>query len=128
MVAHQVSGQVKWFTHAPEINTALSAHDPNTKTVDLSDICAYAASVDLLYHISFQNDGPAPVDNIAVSDQLDLQLEANSVNPAGASHACNFIPAASGSHLIQFQFNSIKLPGINQKMPYQYILQRKTKL
>lgn len=124
--------QDKLVCNNPQLNiceisktTALSAHDPNSKMVNIESICSNSPSTLLEYRIRFQNDGEYFADPIVVTDELDPNLvDPLSVVVTSSSHGsclpCIYSPDPANPNIATFTFMGIQLPGSNQIVPNKY--------
>ncbi|MCW5924236.1 MAG: PKD domain-containing protein [Saprospiraceae bacterium] len=93
-------------------NVVESSHDPNRKTAFIEERNGQQY---LIYQITFQNDGPAPVKKVTITDELDAKLKNCVLNNSNFSHH----PAGTFSFsvqngIIEAVINNINLPGTGQ--------------
>ncbi|MDF2450044.1 MAG: hypothetical protein K0R26_2548 [Bacteroidota bacterium] len=113
--------------------TVTGSYDPNDKTpspIGVGSNGTIAASVtDLTYLIRFQNTGNGPAVNIVVKDTLSTNVNVNSFEMLGSSHAYN-VEILPGN-VLRWKFNNIMLPDSNSNEPgshgyIQYRIKRTT--
>lgn len=96
----------------PANNTVLvhqlitNSFDPNDKLAEPSGMID--AGTVIYYTIRFQNTGTAVAYNVIVRDTLDQNLEINTFQLTGSSHAMNF--SMDGNGVANFIFYNIMLP------------------
>ncbi len=102
------------------------AIDPNDKLVNPNRMEDFPENYTLFgeyleYTIRFQNTGNDTAFNVVVTDQLDTNLDWNSIRIIGASH--NYIVSLDSVGLLTFKFNNIFLPDstTNEILSHGYI-------
>ncbi len=100
------------------LKSAGAPHDPNVKNVFPECIYSnYDSSQKLLYHITFQNEGNAPAQNVIIKDVLDTQfLDISTLNFIDSEYPYNVNIIGNE---IEIVFDEINLPGLNQT-DYKY--------
>lgn len=93
--------------------------DPNDKNVEPKGVGAQGivpmTTNQLTYHINFQNVGTAPAINVKIKDQLDNNIDWNSLTILGSSFPVQ--TNISGTGLVNFLFDNILLPDSNANEP-----------
>jgi uncharacterized repeat protein (TIGR01451 family) len=90
----------------------LGSFDPNDKKVYPPGKCEsfyVLENTTLTYTIRFQNTGTATAINIKIKDQLDQNLDINSLRVVGSSHAPLYSSILPGG-VLEFRLDSILLP------------------
>lgn len=95
----------------------VSSYDPNIKEVaplGAGTKGYITKNENMTYTIHFQNTGTAPARNITITDEIDNDLDINSLHILGATHNANLYREGSK---IKFRFENINLPdsGSNYK-------------
>lgn len=88
----------------------IAAYDPNDKVESHGERilhATFAANDYLYYTIRFENLGNASAIDVTITDELDNQIDENSVEMVSASH--NYILDRMGANLT-WRFNNIQLP------------------
>jgi uncharacterized repeat protein (TIGR01451 family) len=116
-------GEVITFTAAadsalvdatPDNNTAtvsqvlVNSYDPNDKTVLQEAFLNDDTQNYLRYVVRFQNTGTAEAVNVAITDQLDQNVDWSTFRPVSASH--NYSAQLNEVGLVTFNFDNINLP------------------
>ncbi|MEM7185736.1 MAG: T9SS type A sorting domain-containing protein [Bacteroidota bacterium] len=87
----------------------VGAFDPNDKTVVQGEqIPEEAVGRFLDYVVRFQNNGNADAINVLIEDELDVNLQWNTLRPLSASH--NYRVEISDGNKVSFIFEDINLP------------------
>lgn len=93
--------------------------DPNDKNVEPKGVGAQGivpmSTNELTYHINFQNVGTAPAINVKINDQLNSNIDWNSLTVLGSSFPVQ--TNISGTGLVNFLFDNILLPDSNANEP-----------
>lgn len=93
--------------------------DPNEKNVEPKGIGAQGivppTTSELTYHINFQNVGTAPAINVKIKDQLNNNIDWNSLQVIGSSAPVQ--TNVSGTGLVNFLFDNILLPDSTHNEP-----------
>jgi hypothetical protein len=92
------------------VTTVVGSYDPNNKQVSpigLDSIGAVGHDTNLNYHINFQNVGTAPAYHIIVQDELDDDLDMNTIMLGNASHPYQF---STYERTLTWTFQNINLP------------------
>lgn len=93
--------------------------DPNEKNVEPKGFGTQGivppATNELTYHINFQNVGTAPAINVRIKDQLNNNIDWNSLQVLGSSAPVQ--TNVSGSGLVNFLFDNILLPDSTHNEP-----------
>lgn len=94
-----------------------SSFDPNMKEVSPTGNGTpgyIAPNTDLTYTIHFQNTGTAPAKKVIISDEIDTDLDINSLHILHATHNANMYV---DGRTVKFRFDNINLPdsGTNMK-------------
>lgn len=87
-----------------------SSYDPNIKEVAEIGfgIEGYIApNREMTYTIHFQNTGTAAAKNVTIADEIDVDLDINTIHILGATHNTNMFKDGS---TIKFRFENINLP------------------
>ena len=95
---------------ATSTQEVIAAYDPNDKVESHGERILHSsfANNDYLYYtIRFENLGNASAIDVTITDELDNQIDENSVEMVSASH--NYILDRMGSNLT-WRFNNIQLP------------------
>ncbi|MEM1319260.1 MAG: FG-GAP-like repeat-containing protein [Bacteroidota bacterium] len=102
------------------------AIDPNDKLVSPNRLDDYPENYTLFgeeleYTIRFQNTGNDTAFNVVITDQLDANLDWNSLEIIGASHA--YTSSLDSSGLLTFEFRNILLPDstTNEPLSHGYV-------
>jgi uncharacterized repeat protein (TIGR01451 family) len=96
--------------------TVIGSHDPNDiQVLEGDSIYLNEADEYLHYIIRFQNTGTASAINVSVSNELDSNLDWNTLQIENISHA-NRIEIVDGNQL-EFIFNNINLPDATTNEP-----------
>ncbi|MGB0885099.1 MAG: T9SS type A sorting domain-containing protein [Chitinophagales bacterium] len=96
------------------IDTVVGSWDPNDKAVSPNgDITV--DDKDHSYHIRFQNEGTAPAVLVVVRDNLDDNLDIQTLRNVSASH--NFVLTVENTDELVFTFNNIMLPAKQDDEP-----------
>jgi len=66
-----------------------NSHDPNNKLVTTNGQCVLDS---LIYTINFENEGTAPADLVYLIDEVDRQLDMNSISMISSSHSPHIVP------------------------------------
>jgi fimbrial isopeptide formation D2 family protein len=88
----------------------VSSYDPNIKEVaplGKGTQGYIAKNEEMTYTIHFQNTGTAAARNITITDEIDADLDINSIHILGATHNSNIYREGSK---IKFRFENINLP------------------
>ncbi len=99
--------------------------DPNEKEVTPVGTTSLGivpmTTSELIYHIEFQNCGTAPAINVRIKDQLDNNLQWNTVEVLGSSFPVQ--TNVSGTGYIDFLFDNILLPdsNVNEKKSHGFV-------
>lgn len=92
-----------------------NAHDPNHKSVWLEE---RAGKQYLVYMIEFQNDGPGVVENVTITDELDVKLKGCALNDANLilkpARGQKILPTFLSNGIINVDWRGINLPGLGQ--------------
>jgi Secretion system C-terminal sorting domain len=98
--------------------TVIGSFDPNNKLVSPQGIGVEGKispdTEEITYTINFQNTGTAPAVNVVVTDQIDANLNIESIQLIGTSH--NAEMSILGNN-ITWTFNNIQLPDSNANEP-----------
>ena len=94
-----------------------ASYDPNIKEVSPKgdgNKGYIKKNTDMTYTIHFQNTGTAAARNITITDEIDADLDINSIHILGATHNANMF---RDGKIIKFRFENINLPdsGTNYK-------------
>lgn len=87
-----------------------SSYDPNIKEVSplgRGKQGFIAKNTEMTYTIHFQNTGTARAKNITIADEIDANLDINSIHILGATHKTNLY---KDNKTIKFRFENINLP------------------
>ncbi|MFT6503024.1 MAG: putative repeat protein (TIGR01451 family) [Crocinitomicaceae bacterium] len=88
-----------------------NSYDPNFKSVNPTGVCPehfVLKDQTLTYTVHFQNTGTASAINISILDELDADLDINSLRVVSQSHP--MIMDVLPSNTIDFKFDAINLP------------------
>ena len=99
-------------------NIILCSYDPNDKNVFPKGVGTdgyIAANQPLEYTVRFQNTGNAPATNVIVTDQLDANLDWNSIEVVAYSHNVSTEVKPNGQ--VEFKFLNIML--VDSSVSYQ---------
>lgn len=92
----------------PVLECAFDPNDKQVTPVGAGDAHLTAMDALLTYTIRFQNTGTIPAIDVVIHDQLDTDLDPQSVHFVGASHPVHMMIDDNGA--ITFTFNGIMLP------------------
>lgn len=96
--------------------TVVGSYDPNDiQVLEGDEIFLEEADDYLHYIIRFQNTGTASAINVKVSNQLDPNLDWNTIQLENVSHS-NRVEITNGNQ-IEFIFDNINLPDVNTNEP-----------
>lgn len=99
--------------------------DPNDKSVTPAGTTSLGivpmSTSELVYHINFQNCGTAPAINVKIKDQLDNNLDWNTIEILGSSFPVQ--TNISGTGQATFLFDNILLPdsNVNEKKSHGFV-------
>lgn len=96
--------------------------DPNNKLVDYTNlndpstllVSGIDPNQEIRYTINFQNTGNAPAHNVVVVDEMSTNLDINSYQFVGSSHACDIMRNGTTTN---YKFMNIMLPDSTNDEP-----------
>ncbi len=116
-IIEPVSGDLTEADNTFTLNqTVIGSHDPNDiQVLEGESIFIEEADEYLHYIIRFQNTGTASAINVSVSNELDSNLDWNTLQIENISHS-NRIEITDGNQ-VEFIFNNINLPDSTSNEP-----------
>ncbi len=116
-IIEPVSGDITEADNTFTLNpTVIGSHDPNDiQVLEGESIFIEEAEEYLHYIIRFQNTGTASAINVSVSNELDPNLDWNTLQIENISHT-NRVEITDGNQ-VEFIFNNINLPDASSNEP-----------